>query len=104
MTVEDNKILSFFSYISVCFAPVIVPFIILLASSNQAVKKNAKSSLISQLIPLAFIPFIFFSIFTSSTVTDEVPVLMIVLFVLYGITSLVVFIWNIVKGIKILAN
>ena len=101
---EDNRILSFISYISVCFAPVIVPFIILLASSNQAVKQNAKSSLISQLIPLAYIPFIIFSIITTTTVSDQVPVLMIALFVLYGIASLVVFIWNIVKGIKVLAN
>lgn len=104
VVMEDNKALSSLSYLSVCFAPVLLPFIVLLASSNETVKKHVKSSLISQLIPIVFLPFMFFSFFTSAVAFDEFPVLMIVLFILHGITSLIVFIWNIVKGIKVLAN
>ena len=73
VVMEDNKALSSLSYLSVCFAPVLLPFM-------------------------------FFSFFTSAMAFDEFPVLMIVLFILHGITSLIVFIWNIVKGIKVLAN
>jgi len=101
---EDSKALSSLSYFSVCFAPVLLPFIVLLASSNPNVKKHAKSSLISQLIPLLFFPFIIFSFFTSAVTSDEIPILFLTMFVLYGIISLIVFIWNIVKGVKLLAN
>ena len=101
---EDSKALSSLSYLSVCFAPVLLPFIVLLASSNPNVKRHAKTSLISQLLPFLFFPFIILSLFTSAMTYDEIPILFLTLFVLYGITSLIVFIWNIVKGIRLLAN
>jgi len=101
---EDGKLLSSLSYFSIFFAPVLLPFIVLLVSNDQVVKKHAKSSMLSQLIPLIFLPFLIFSIFSSVMTYDEIPVLFLSLIVLHVITSFIVLIWNVVRGVKVLAN
>lgn len=101
---DTNKVLSALCYFSVMFAPFIVPIIIYFASDDSFVKKHAKSSLLSHVIPALFIPVVFIAAFYDFSQSTDLPVLLLISFVVFGITSLIIFIWNLVRGVKLLIN
>lgn len=115
---ENSRVLSALCYFSVLFAPFLLPIIVYFISPDKEVKYHAKRSIISHLIPvgLGIIGFIVliigsFSMYSNSTnfstgqsssfdfLSAGLPI-MFMLF--YAILSIIVLIWNIVQGIKVL--
>lgn len=111
-SLENNKLLSALSYFSVLFAPFILPIIVYFVSHNADVKHHAKRSLISHLIPFVFMILLFVLVFSSfftmsshtvfnepSFLTATAPLLLILL---YLVIYVVILVWNIVQGVKVL--
>ena len=116
---DNRRVLSALSYFSVLFAPFLLPLIVYFISPDTEVKYHAKRSFISHLIPVAlgiigFIVLMFssfsmyntmdYSIAPNATSSFDfmaagVPILFMLL---YGVLSIVVLIWNIVQGIKVI--
>lgn len=100
---ETNKVLSALCYFSVIFAPFVVPIIIYFVVDDKNVKGHAKSSLISHIIPAFFFLFVMISVFTSVFIQgDEFPTVFFLSVILFVIVNVIIFIWNIVRGIKVL--
>ncbi len=100
---ETRKVLSGLCYLSIFFAGFIFPLIVWLASGDAVTKQHAKKALISHLIPI--IPTIFVVIaFVYEMVhfQNELPALTIISIVVTAMIWLVVVIWNIIKGVKVL--
>ena len=108
---ENKKLLSAFSYLSIFFAPFIVPLAIYFISKDHEVKRHSIRAILSHLIPLAF-GLLFFIIFIFSTVSFSMSnpnesnpsflIFWMVGFVIYLIVSLGIFIWNVIQAIRIL--
>jgi hypothetical protein len=101
---ESNKVLSALSYMSVLFAPFLVPIIIYFVTVDTGVKKHAKRAFLSHLIPLIGVPLVIGALFFDLSSETEIPFLFLGAAVLTGLISLIVGIWNIVIGIKILVK
>lgn len=101
---DTNKVLAALCYFSVMFAPFLLPIIIYFVSDDLFVKGHAKSSLISHIIPVIFIPILFFTAIYDINQSGDFPILMLVATVVFSIISLIIFIWNLVRGIKILVK
>ncbi|KML42692.1 MULTISPECIES: DUF4870 domain-containing protein [Cytobacillus] len=100
---ETRKVLSALSYFSIMFAGFIFPLIVFFASEDREVKRHAKSAFLSHLIPLVPVPFIVFAAVTQFAVYDqEIPVFFLAAVGITIILLLIVFIWNIIKGVKVL--
>jgi hypothetical protein len=115
--VDNNRALSALCYFSILFAPFLLPIIIYFISVDRVVKYHAKRSLMSHLIPvgLLLIAFMVFAISMLSVTANSfdgsspgfgilatgVPFLFMIV---YGIISLIVLIWNIIQGVKVLQN
>ena len=101
---EQSKIFSSICYFSVFFAPIIVPIIMYFVVDDSIVKKHAKYSLLSQFILLVlFIPIIMVAVFVNFEQSSGILWLFVSISV-YFIITIIVVIWNVIKGIKILAN
>ncbi|WP_019243020.1 MULTISPECIES: DUF4870 domain-containing protein [Bacillus] len=101
---ETNKVISALSYFSVFFAPLIVPIIIYFVSDDSFVKKHAKSSLISHIIPALYIPFLIGAFIYDVGQSSEFPAVFLIFMALFLILNIVIFIWNIVRGVKLLVK
>jgi len=114
---DNRRVLSSLCYFSVLFAPFLLPLIVYFITPDKEVKYHAKRSIISHLIPVALgiIGFIVlmigsFAMFSTvdplagpSTSFDFLAAGVPLLFMLvYAILSLIILIWNIVQGIKVL--
>lgn len=107
---ENQKILSAFSYLSIFFAPFIVPVVVYFVSKDSEVKRHSIRALMSHLIPVV-IGIIFFIIFIFSTVSFSStnpnggdPSFLIIWFVgfaIYLLVSLGIVIWNIVQAVRV---
>jgi len=101
---DQSKIFSSLCYFSIFFAPILVPIIMYFVVDDSIVKKHAKSSMISHLILLVlFIAMLLVAIF----VAFEQSISIFWFFISIGayfVISIIVVIWNVIKGIKILAN
>ncbi|MGU9545724.1 DUF4870 domain-containing protein [Bacillus cereus] len=102
---NGNKILAAFSYFSVLFAPILFPIIVWIVGDAET-KPHAKRALWTHIIP-SIATFIGVTILGIMGLGSDQPDVtlgigsMIVL-AICGIISLYYFIWNIVKGIKVL--
>lgn len=101
---ETNKVLSSLSYFSVFFAPLLVPIILYFVSDDAFVKQHAKSSLISHIIPALFIPFLIGAMIYDVGQSMNFPALFLITLVVFVIINIIVCIWNIVRGIKLLTH
>jgi Domain of unknown function (DUF4870) len=102
---ETRKVLSSLCYFSIFFAGFIFPLVVLIASGDEITKRHAKSALLSHLIPLITIPFLIFALlYEFASMEAEVPVFTIITVVVMVLVSIVVVIWNIIKGVKVLAS
>lgn len=115
---DNQRILSALCYFSILFAPFLLPLIVYFISPTADVKYHAKRSLLSHLIPVAlgivgFIVLMIGSVAMFSTTVDSTmnpstsfnfltAGLPFLFMIVYGILSLIVLIWNIVQGIKVL--
>jgi glucan phosphoethanolaminetransferase (alkaline phosphatase superfamily) len=102
---QTNKLLSSLCYFSVFFAPFLFPIIVYFIADEHEVKQHAKKSLLSHIIPVItiIVPFFLF-LFAGMFGSPEAFAFGVVIFgfILVGIVNVVVFIYNIVMGIKIL--
>lgn len=115
---DNNRILSAVCYFSILFAPFLLPIIVYFISQDQEVKYHAKRSFLSHLIPvgLGIIGFILIVAFSYQSLnysysfdpysnspsflwTAGGPFLFMIA---YFILSLIVTIWNIYQGVKVL--
>ncbi|MFF2879434.1 DUF4870 domain-containing protein [Gottfriedia sp. NPDC057991] len=100
---ETNKILSSLCYFSVFFAPFLFPIIVYFVAKDHHLKSHSKRAFFSHILPfLTIIILAFISLFTFNTFGDGAGFALIGGFVLAFIVNLIVFIWNIVQGIKVL--
>jgi len=101
---NTNKFLASLNYFSVLFAPFLLPIIIYFVVDHQEVKQHAKKAIVSHIIPfLSIIGVIIMFFFTVGSSSSENTVIfsMIISFLVVGLINIIVFIWNIVKGIRI---
>ncbi|MEX3747758.1 MULTISPECIES: hypothetical protein [Lysinibacillus] len=108
---ENQKILSAFSYLSILFAPVIVPLVVYFVSKDDSVKKNSIRALISHLIPFVF-GIIFFAVFVFSTLSfnnfdsnSDSTTFLIIWFAsmaIYLLITLGIVIWNIIQAVRVI--
>jgi Domain of unknown function (DUF4870) len=103
---ELNKILSSLSYFSILFAGIVFPLIVWLAAEDKEVKGHAKKAFFSHLIPLVPMPILLFGFLHELIAGDPAgttfPVIFFLSIAFIIILSMIVFVWNIVKGIKVL--
>jgi protein-S-isoprenylcysteine O-methyltransferase Ste14 len=102
---ETRKVLSALSYFSILFAAFIFPLVVFFATEDSETKNHAKKAFLSHLIPLAPSPLLVISLYFDAAVSSgDVPVYSIIVGILMVIISIVVVIWNIVKGVKVLKD
>lgn len=106
---DKSKGLSAIAYLSIFFAPFIVPVFLFFASKEQMIRAHAKRAFISHLIPIIlgifFLLFFFGSAFYASNTTffDGNTIFMTaIFFILYLLLSFGIAIWNLVQAIKVL--
>ncbi|WP_445505979.1 DUF4870 domain-containing protein [Niallia sp. 03190] len=97
-----RNVLASLCYFSVFVIPIIFPIAVLLTAEEKEVKVHAKKGLLSQLT--LFIPILIIFIFAMLDLGNEntSPFLFIPFIVISGLLYVIVFIWNLVKGIKLL--
>ena len=110
---DTNKILSASTYFSILFAPFILPIIVYFLTSEKEVKYHAKRSLISHIIPTIFFVLLMLAIFANflplgfTGDSDSMWTSMttaLIFMGLYTVINLVLLIWNIVQGVKVLRH
>ncbi|MGO4499332.1 hypothetical protein AB4114_25945 [Paenibacillus sp. 2RAB27] len=100
---DNRQILSALSYFSVFFAPFLLPIVIYFVVSDREVKHHAKWAFLSHCLPVA--GFILTWILGLNSIVNGGHMSQFVIpLILTGLAYLVVFIWNIVMGIKVLAR
>ncbi|WP_335871596.1 DUF4870 domain-containing protein [Bacillus sp. 2205SS5-2] len=102
---ETNKLLSSLSYLSIFFAGFIFPLIVLFVTKDKEVKGHAVKALVSHIIPIVGVPFIFLSIILDFNVLSEgsgIPFFMLGGIGLYMLMVIIITIWNVYKGVKVL--
>src|SRR4051794_30066222 len=95
---DANRLFSALCYISLFFAPFLVPLIIYLVIPDRDVRGHAKNALISHIAPYILIPIVLIFGFQPNA-GALLLVVMLSLLVLAG-----VFIWNIVMAIRVLTG
>jgi hypothetical protein len=101
---ETNKIISSLCYFSVLFIGGIFPLVVFFASDDPEVKKHAKRAFLSHIVPIITIPFAIVAAFFG--INGNEAAMLYILFptvIICIILTLVVLIWNIVQGIRVLA-
>jgi dolichyl-phosphate-mannose--protein O-mannosyl transferase len=100
---ETKRILSALCYFSVMFAGILFPLVAYFASGDLEVKHHAKKAFFSHLIPLIPLPLVLLSLYFDITRgSGEFPILMFSSAMFMVLLSLIVLVWNIVKGVKVL--
>lgn len=94
---DTNRLLSALAYFSIFFAPFLLPVILYFISPDREVKDHSKKALLSHLLPVVAIPLLF-AVFASSPSAG----MAILAFLIFGGLSLLVFIYNVVQGIRVL--
>ena len=102
---EANKILSSLCYFSVFFAPFLFPIIVYFVAKDLAVKSHSKRAFFSHLLPFITIIILFLiSIFSLNGMGSGAGFAFFGGIALAFIINFVVFVWNIIQGIKVLIH
>ncbi|WP_316572357.1 DUF4870 domain-containing protein [Neobacillus sp. YIM B06451] len=96
---DTRKILSGLCYFSIFFAPFLFPIVVYFVVDDFITKEHAKKALLSHLIPFVAIPFAMLGAIAGAG-SDAGFGIAILGMGIYGILSIGVIIWNVVKGIK----
>lgn len=102
---DTNKVLSALCYFSIFFAGFLFPLIVYFLTDNPYVKKGAKAAFLSHLLPVIAVPLVIAGLVMDMGVFATgagLPVFTIVMIGLAILFSVVVVIWNVYKGIKVL--
>lgn len=101
---NTKRLLSALCYFSIMFAGILFPLITYFASEDQEVKGHAKKAFLSHLIPLIPLPLLLFAIYLDiSGGQADFPIFAFSGGIAMAILGLIVLIWNLVKGIKVLS-
>ncbi|MBS4213209.1 MULTISPECIES: DUF4870 domain-containing protein [Neobacillus] len=100
---ESRKVLSSLCYFSIFFAGFLFPLVVYFASGDEVTKEHAKKSLLSHVLPIVLTPLaiVAFAI-DFANFDNQFPVLFIVSLIVLAIIWVVVIIWNVIKGVKVL--
>ncbi|MFC0187449.1 DUF4870 domain-containing protein [Fictibacillus aquaticus] len=98
MNDNKNKILSSLCYFSIFFAPFLFPVVVYFVIEDETVTEHARKGFWSHLIPVIAISLGIIVVFESGFAKGAIIFSALV----FGLVSLIVTIWNIVKGIKVL--
>ena len=104
---NNTKALSALSYLSVFFAPFLLPLIVYFVSKDLEVKHHAKRAFISHFLTIILsiiLVFIFvFTIFNTqnNTFSTSMLILPIVSILVFLVACAVIFIWNIIQAVKV---
>ncbi|WP_409272205.1 DUF4870 domain-containing protein [Neobacillus sp. SCS-31] len=96
---DTRKILSGLCYFSIFFAPFLFPIVVYFVVDDSITKEHAKKALLSHLIPFVAIPIALLGAMAGAG-SDAGFGIAIIGMGIYGILSIGVIIWNVVKGIK----
>lgn len=108
---ETRKILAALAYFSIFFMGFILPAVLYFVTNDRYVKDHAKAAFISHLIPVVCGIIAFAGALAtglagmsigSGTAAVGSMIGLVVLFGILAIVSLIVTIWNVYKGIKVL--
>lgn len=114
---DNNRVLSALCYFSILFAPFLLPIIVFFIAHDEEVKVHAKRSLLSHLIPvgLGIIGFLiliavsfqsmnmnYYDPYADSSGFFWTAGLPFIFMIVYIIVSLIVTVWNIYQGVKVL--
>jgi Domain of unknown function (DUF4870) len=101
---DTRKVLSGLCYFSIFFAGILFPLVVMFASGDDVTKSHAKKAFLSHLIPLIPLPILIFAIFNDlNTINNEaIPIFTLVTAGIMVLVSLIVTIWNVIKGVKAL--
>jgi hypothetical protein len=101
---DTRKVLSGLCYFSIFFAGILFPLVVMFASGDEVTKSHAKKAFLSHLIPLIPVPLLIFALFTDlNTInSDGIPVFTLISAGIMVLLSLIVTIWNVIKGVKAL--
>ncbi|WP_020061730.1 DUF4870 domain-containing protein [Bacillus sp. 123MFChir2] len=100
---STEKVLASCCYFSIFVAPLLFPIIVYFVVPHEEVKSHAKKALISHLLPFFCLFLVFLLGFMMNT-PEQLGVMVLIALLLFGFVNLVIFIWNIVKGVQLLAN
>lgn len=99
---ESKKVLSALCYFSIFFAGFIFPLVVFFASSDSSTKKHAKKAFLSHIIPAIPLPFLIFTIlYEANKGPNAIPIYTIIIICFMVLVSIIVVVWNIVKGVKV---
>jgi hypothetical protein len=101
---DTRKVLSGLCYFSIFFAGILFPLVVMFASGDDVTKSHAKKAFLSHLIPLIPVPILIFAIFNDINAinNDAIPVFTLVTAGIMVLVSLIITIWNVIKGVKAL--
>ncbi|MDM5330307.1 DUF4870 domain-containing protein [Neobacillus sp. CF12] len=101
---DTRKVLSGLCYFSIFFAGILFPLVVMFASGDEVTKSHAKKAFLSHLIPLIPVPLLIFALFNDiNAINNEaIPVFTLVTAGILVLVSLIVTIWNVIKGVKAL--
>lgn len=105
---DNNKIISALCYVSLLFAPFLLPLIVYLVINNNEVKYHAKRAFISHLIPVVigmllgiFGIFGIFSV-TSTEIMNEFVISLFIFMAIYFLITIILLIWNLIQAVRVL--
>lgn len=104
---QTNKLLASLNYFSVFFAPFLLPIVMYFVVDHREVKEHAKKALLSHIIPfISLLGVIVLFLFSIGATSSQEGMLFASFggFLLVGLINIIVVIWNIVKGIKLLVK
>jgi len=109
---ETRKVLAALAYFSIFFLGFIFPAVLYFVSDDRYVKDHAKAAFLSHCIPVAAAILAFVGMLATGAAGFGFGgaegagigsmIAMVVLFGAAGLVSLIVTIWNVVKGVKVL--
>jgi hypothetical protein len=100
MNEGSKKIISALCYFSLFFAPFLFPIAVYLVADDSEIMEHAKKSFLSHLLPIVAVPLGIIIIFETQYHLAAI----IISALIFGSLTLIVMIWNIVKGIKVILS
>ncbi|WP_284632325.1 hypothetical protein [Bacillus licheniformis] len=105
---RNNALISSICYFSVFFAQLILPIAAYFITDDQETKKHAMRSLISHIIPFISVVILAAGAISGTLIFGDGGYLAVIFmiggFVFFGIISLIIVVWNVVQGIKMLTQ
>ncbi|MBO9129936.1 DUF4870 domain-containing protein [Bacillus sp. 165] len=100
---STKKLLAAGCYFSIFFAPFLFPIIVYFVITDKLVKHHAKRAFISHIFPLLWVIAVgLVLIFTRHAETWTA--LTFGGIAVFGLLNVIIYIWNLIKGIKVLAS